>query len=261
MLGEATPLHAASIWLLCPCIALTLSLSLSLTDTEDASEPEMFKMEEGDTAMDRGSYKEKIGALKEQLNQIREGTDPEYLKKLNELVDLRDKRLFIAETFRDYELSMAKEEYEREKSQAITECETKRAELKDNLLLDLHEKKKAFENLRSTMEITTGAYLFEPKMIVTRKLRRRNYETLPVPEKRRRTSPFFSTLVYELDEAEIDDDIKLICKGKGGPPSSNVTNSNRSTLLAPAPSLTVGTPEMIYDVKVEDCKLHYEGKW
>jgi Sin3 histone deacetylase corepressor complex component SDS3 len=89
---------------------------------------------------------------------------------------------------------MAKEEYEREKSQAITECETKRAELKDNLLLDLHEKKKAFENLRSTMEITTGAYLFEPKMIVTRKLRRRNYETLPVPEKRRRTSPFYILL-------------------------------------------------------------------
>ena len=33
--------------------------------------------------------------------------------------------------------------------------------------------------------------LFEPKMMVTRKLRRRNYESLPVPEKRRRTSPFY----------------------------------------------------------------------
>lgn len=27
-----------------------------------------------------------------------------------------------------------------------------------------------------------------------------------------------------------------------------------------APSLTVATPEIVYDVKVEDGKLHYEGK-
>ena len=84
--------------------------------------------------------------------------------------------------------------------------------------MDLNEKKKMLENLRTTMEITsTGTCecwltsfsfpsncqceyalfvlsvaigLFEPKMMVTRKLRRRHYEPTVVPEKRRKPSPY-----------------------------------------------------------------------
>ena len=97
--------------------------------------------------------------------------------------------------------------------------QTKKQELKESLLMDLNEKKKMLENLRTTMEITsTGtcecwltlsssfschlplslcalhmlfiavAGLFEPKM--TRKLRRRHYEPAIVPEKKRKPSPY-----------------------------------------------------------------------
>ena len=52
---------------------------------------------------------------------------------------------------------------------------------------------------------------FEPKTMVTRKLRRRHYEPLPVPEKRRKLAPL-SSLVYVLDEPEVDDDLKVIFK-------------------------------------------------
>ncbi|XP_011410137.1 PREDICTED: sin3 histone deacetylase corepressor complex component SDS3-like [Amphimedon queenslandica] len=227
-------------------------------DTEDASEPELFKMDGPEGSQGSSSYKEKIAILEEHLKQVNEGTFPEYVRRLQELKELRDKRIFMAEIFKEYELNAAKEEYDRERSQAILECETKRSDLKDNLLMELQEKKKTVENLRSSMEITTGAYLFEPKMMVTRKLRRRNYESLPLPEKRRRSSPFFSTLVYELDENDIEEDLKYICKGKTTPVSSLV--SGRPTVSAPAPSLTVASPEVVYDVRVEDGKLHYEGK-
>lgn len=38
--------------------------------------------------------------------RIYKGTDPEYLRKLQELKDLRDKRIFMAETFREYEVTL-----------------------------------------------------------------------------------------------------------------------------------------------------------
>ena len=47
--------------------------------------------------------------------------------------------------------------------------------------------------------------------MVTRKLRRRHYDPLPMPEKRRKLAPL-SSLVYVLDEHEVDDDLKVIFK-------------------------------------------------
>ena len=52
---------------------------------------------------------------------------------------------------------------------------------------------------------------FEPKSMVTRKLRRRNYEPLPTVEKKRKVAPL-SSLNYMLDECEMDDDLKAISK-------------------------------------------------
>ena len=80
-------------------------------------------------------------------------------------------------------------------------------------------------------------------MMVTRKLRRRNYDAIPAADKRRRTSPFYiltinkiisniiimrekaerffsltiliclhSALIFELEENEIEEDLKIVCK-------------------------------------------------
>lgn len=51
------------------------------------------------------------------------GTDPEYLQEVARIKEERDKRLFVAETFRAYETQCVKEEFEREKTQAETEFE------------------------------------------------------------------------------------------------------------------------------------------
>jgi len=47
--------------------------------------------------------------------------------------------------------------------------------------------------------------------MVTRKLRRRNYDPLPAVEKRRKVAPL-SSLVYVLEENEVDEDMKTIFK-------------------------------------------------
>lgn len=47
--------------------------------------------------------------------------------------------------------------------------------------------------------------------MVTRKLRRRHYEPLPTVEKRRKVVPL-SSLVYILEENEVDEDLKMIFK-------------------------------------------------
>ena len=52
---------------------------------------------------------------------------------------------------------------------------------------------------------------FEPKTMVTRKLRRRPHDPLPAVEKRRKLTPV-SSLVYVLDEGEVDEDLKVIFK-------------------------------------------------
>ena len=47
--------------------------------------------------------------------------------------------------------------------------------------------------------------------MVTRKLRRRPHDPLPAVEKRRKLTPL-SSLVYVLDEGEVDEDLKVIFK-------------------------------------------------
>lgn len=56
---------------------------------------------------------------------------------------------------------------------------------------------------------------FEPKNMVTRKLRRRHYEPMPTVEKRRKVVPL-SSLVYMLEENDVEEDIKMIFKVCGG---------------------------------------------
>jgi Sin3 histone deacetylase corepressor complex component SDS3 len=184
-----------------------------MTDTEDASEPDTVRMEEEEAKS--SSFEEKLAALHAQLKQVEDGTDLDFLQEVARIKEERDKRLFVAESFRVYETQCVKEEFEREKTQAETEFEVKKVELKECLMHDQQDKKRAYENYRHTAELSTGGGLdsFEPKTMVTRKLRRRHYEPLPMPEKRRKLAPL-SSLVYVLDEHEVDDDLKVIFKVK-----------------------------------------------
>lgn len=220
-------------------------------DTEDASEAETVRMDEEETRS--SSFEEKLSALYTQLKMLEEGTDPEYLQEVARIKEEKEKRLFVAETFRNYETQCAKDDFERDKSLAETEFEVKKVELKECLMHDQQDKKKAYENYRHTAELSTGGGLdsFEPKTMVTRKLRRRHYEPLPIPEKRRKLAPL-SSLVYVLDEHEVDDDLKVIFKGK--------VTTNSKLLTSPVP-ISKNDGGAVYEARIEDGKLFYENRW
>lgn len=106
--------------------------------------------------------------------------------------------------------------YVKEKKAAVKEFDDKKVELKENLIAELEEKKKMIENEKLTMELTGGEgasdrshvwavlnhfnlgwFYFslsntdsmEVKPIMTRKLRRRPNDPVPIPDKRRKPAP------------------------------------------------------------------------
>lgn len=188
---------------------------------------------------------------------MEDGTDPEYLRRVKQLREVYEKRLFVAEVFKQYELAAATEEYEREKAQAIQQFEAKGLELKECLLNDLQDKKKAYDNYRHNLDLASGRIhpfpvffrgnppspipppsssaaaidSFEPKNMVTRKLRRRHCDPVPTVEKRRKVAPL-SSLVYILDESEVDDDIKVIFKVR-----TSITHQGQVVLLSSSISI------------------------
>lgn len=107
-------------------------------------------------------------------------------------------------------LHIVDKEYVAEKKAIAKEFEEKKIELKDNLIADLEEKRKNIENQRLSIDISGDQ--IEPKPAMTRKLRRRPNDPLPVPDKRRKNPP--TQLNYLLDEKEIEEDLKEINSAK-----------------------------------------------
>lgn len=102
------------------------------------------------------SFVDKILQLHSQIKQLEEGTDPEYLQRVKEMREMYEKRSFVAEVFKQYELEAAGEEYDREKALARQQFEAKGLELKECLLNDLQDKRKAYENYRHNMDLASG---------------------------------------------------------------------------------------------------------
>ena len=71
--------------------------------------------------------------------------------------EMYEKRLFVAEVFKQYELDAAKEDYDKEKALATQQFELKGMELKECLLNDLQDKKRAYDNYRHSMDLSSGS--------------------------------------------------------------------------------------------------------
>ncbi|XP_076220470.1 sin3 histone deacetylase corepressor complex component SDS3 isoform X2 [Nomia melanderi] len=217
-------------------------------DTEEASETDLGKSEEY-TEIKEQVYQDKLASLKKQLQQLKDGTHPEYNRKLKRLEAQYRERLRLNIIYRDYLTESVERDYILEKKAAVKEFEEKKIDLKENLLTDMEEKRKMIESDRHTMELTGDS--MEVKPVMTRKLRRRPND--PVPEKvEKRRKPPPAQLNYLLDEKEIESDLKAISRAVF--PHFNAVNMASQHIPTP-------TETPLVETRIEDGKLLHERRW
>lgn len=198
-------------------------------DTEEASETELgssgnHRNMDEPIEIKEQMYQDKLASLKKQLDELRAGTHPEYVRRVKKLEQQYNERIRLNEIYREYLISCVERDYILEKNAAVKEYEEKKNDLQENLVTDFEDRRKMIESERATMELTGDSVDVKPT--VTRKLRRRPNEPLPVPEKRRK--PTTGQLVLLLDEKEVENDLKLISRGKAVHAIRNHTNSTSS---------------------------------
>ncbi|XP_035494590.1 sin3 histone deacetylase corepressor complex component SDS3 isoform X1 [Scophthalmus maximus] len=246
-----------------------------LTDTEDASETDLAKHDEDDyVEIKEQMYQDKLASLKRQLQQLQEGTLQEYQKRMKKLDQQYKERLRNADLFLQLETEQVERNYIKEKKAAVKEFDDKKVELKENLIAELEEKKKMIENEKLTMELTGDS--MEVKPIMTRKLRRRPNDPVPIPDKRRKPAP--AQLNYLLTDDQIMEDLRTLNKLKSPkrpagkqtleiaeatPPPLNKTAKSYMSPSSPehVPSAPMDSPSQRYEARIEEGKLYYDKRW
>uniref|UniRef100_A0A2I2ZDC1 SDS3 homolog, SIN3A corepressor complex component n=1 Tax=Gorilla gorilla gorilla TaxID=9595 RepID=A0A2I2ZDC1_GORGO len=214
--------------------------------TEDASETDLAKHDEEDyVEMKEQMYQDKLASLKRQLQQLQEGTLQEYQKRMKKLDQQYKERIRNAELFLQLETEQVERNYIKEKKAAVKEFEDKKVELKENLIAELEEKKKMIENEKLTMELTGDS--MEVKPIMTRKLRRRPNDPVPIPDKRRKP------LNYLLTDEQIMEDLRTLNK-YWFPPASPSSPEH-------LPATPAESPAQRFEARIEDGKLYYDKRW
>ncbi|XP_072921551.1 sin3 histone deacetylase corepressor complex component SDS3 [Hemitrygon akajei] len=257
-------------------------LSSGLTErkdnTEDASETDIANKQDDEDYLEvkEQMYQEKLTSLKRQLQQLQEGTLQEYQKRMKKLDQQYKERIRNAELFLQLETEQVERNYIKEKKAAVKEFEDKKIELKENLIAELEEKKKMIENERLTMELTGDS--MEVKPIMTRKLRRRPNDPVPIPDKRRKPAP--AQLNYLLTDEQIMEDLRTLNKQlkmlaqkiQCLPSVTGHVCTHLSQLKSPKrpaspsspehlPSTPAESPAQRYEARIEDGKLYYDKRW
>ncbi|XP_069475282.1 sin3 histone deacetylase corepressor complex component SDS3 isoform X3 [Ambystoma mexicanum] len=214
-------------------------------DTEDASETDMAKQDDVDyVEMKEQMYQDKLASFKRQLQQLQE------------------------ELFLHLETEQVERNYIKEKKAAVKEFEDKKIELKENLIAELEEKKKMIENEKLTMELTGDS--MEVKPIMTRKLRRRPNDPVPIPDKRRKPAP--AQLNYLLTDEQIMEDLRTLNKKNLLHYHFDVISMNYQQVKSPKRPVSPSSPEHLpstpaespvhrFEARIDDGKLYYDKRW
>ncbi|CAL9708093.1 unnamed protein product [Knipowitschia caucasica] len=225
-------------------------------DTEDASETDLAKQDEDVDFVEikEQMYQDKLTSLKRQLQQLQEGTLQEYQKRMKKLDQQYKERLRNADLFLQLETDQVERNYIKEKKAAVKEFDDKKVELKENLIAELEEKKKMIENEKLTMELTGDS--MEVKPIMTRKLRRRPNDPVPIPDKRRKPAP--AQLNYLLTDDQIMEDLRTLNKTPQlKSPKRPISPSTPEHI----PSAPMDNPSQRYEARIEEGKLYYDKRW
>ncbi|KAJ1092098.1 hypothetical protein NDU88_005212 [Pleurodeles waltl] len=268
-------------------------------DTEDASETDMAKQDDVDyVEMKEQMYQDKLASFKRQLQQLQEGTLQEYQKRMKKLDQQYKERIRNAELFLHLETEQVERNYIKEKKAAVKEFEDKKIELKETLITELEEKKKMIENEKLTMELTGDS--MEVKPIMTRKLRRRPNDPVPMTDlKRRKQAPdilllsawriyplylslgcnmpvpywigIYKNLNYLLTDEQIMEDLRTLNKKNLLHYHFDVISMNYQQVKSPKRPVSPSSPEhppstpveprVYYEARIEEGKLYYEKRW
>lgn len=193
------------------CVHLTYYVEIFfLADTEDASETDNGRHEEP-LEIKEQMYQDKLASLKKKLQQLKDGTHHDYNRRVKKLESQYRERIRVNILYRDYRIECVEREYIGEKKAAAKEFEDKKIDLRENLISDFEDKKRSIEAERYSIELTGDSTEMKPIM-TTRKLRRRPNDPIPVPEKRKK--PPTAQITYLLEEKEVENDLKIINRGK-----------------------------------------------
>eukprot|EP00095_Tigriopus_kingsejongensis_P011856 maker-scaffold180_size281610-snap-gene-0.32 protein:Tk11856 transcript:maker-scaffold180_size281610-snap-gene-0.32-mRNA-1 annotation:"sin3 histone deacetylase corepressor complex component sds3" len=230
-------------------------------DTDDASEDDEHSSDQRQefTEIKEQMYQDKLAELKNQLEKLRHGTLPEYVKKLRRLENLYKERKRVNAIIRELEGEMVDQDFVNEKKMAAKEFEDQKVFLREQLIAELEEKQKMIETERHNMELTGDT--MELKPISTRKLRRRANEPsnsggYGPGEKRRKPQPN-AAINYLLEDSDILDDLKIINKNRAfSMPKVSAISSTSSASSNGSPS-----SNQLRETRIVDGKLFYERRW
>ncbi|NXF29030.1 SDS3 deacetylase, partial [Nyctibius bracteatus] len=213
-------------------------------DTEDASETDLAKHEEEDfVEMKEQMYQDKLASLKRQLQQLQEGTLQEYQKRMKKLDQQYKERIRNAElVFAVSSSSVDAGSYHK----------------KSNFL---YERGKIIF-LVPSLQLHYSTDSMEVKPIMTRKLRRRPNDPVPIPDKRRKPAP----------DILLQSHWRPIVSEAGLLPASVLLYTQRKmkfSLLFPAspsspehlPATPAESPAQRFEARIEDGKLYYDKRW
>ncbi|XP_045474862.1 sin3 histone deacetylase corepressor complex component SDS3 [Harmonia axyridis] len=233
-------------------------------DTEDASETDIGN-NEGPIEIKEQMYQDKLAILKKKLQQLKDGTHPEFNARIIALRAEFQDRLQMNKLHSEHLLQTIEKEYAQEKKAAVKEFEEKKIDLKENLISDLEDKKRSIEAERYSFELSGDP--MEVKPVMTRKLRRRPNDPIPAPEKRRKIPT--TQIVHLLDEKDIEHDLRLISRGKLVTPTRKRSDSVSDPVLVQNSSVPVHstlpfqelTAAEARETRIEDGKLLCKRRW
>jgi len=193
------------------------------------------------------------------LEELEAGNHTEYIRRVDRLQEECKERLEINQAWRDLEYNSIEKDYSSEQKTIGKEFEEKKIELRERLVNELEDQKKQIESERYSTELTSDPS--EVKPIVTRKLRRRPNDPVPLPERRKKAPQ--SQITFLLDEKQIDEDIKAMQNPQNWlvPPKEGKGRKDSYGRKVSAIEMDYSSEASHSDSRIEDGKLFYEKRW
>ncbi|NWS54508.1 SDS3 deacetylase, partial [Chunga burmeisteri] len=235
-------------------------------DTEDASETDLAKHEEEDfVEMKEQMYQDKLASLKRQLQQLQEGTLQEYQKRMKKLDQQYKERIRNAGKLNFFPRCCIQLKF-----MFQLEC-WKLSQEKSNFLYERGE----IIFLVPSLQLHYSTDSMEVKPIMTRKLRRRPNDPVPIPDKRRKPAPdilsqscWRAILNYLLTDEQIMEDLRTLNKMCYYVVDTCWSLNTVSLLFSASPSspehlpaTPAESPAQRFEARIEDGKLYYDKRW